>query len=357
MQTDFRRLEAVRYIAEETLRNMNDTEEKRCACRHLYGVAQSAALLALKRGLDPELAAVSGMLHDLYGYHTGISFLHGENGAEMARPLLRDMGLFTENERFTVLSAVFHHSDKSRRHGGYDELLKDADTLQHYLYNTAMPVRAEEAERLKSILSECSLPGTFPVAPGKETPCGNSPAADRRMMLAQIAESLASKNICGMPADREYLDICRYFPDRESWQALKGGWCAAFVYHCCVKAGFVLPIRYPGGVCRFAGVAAWPEWAKLSQNNFFHPAEELAFTPQRGDIVIYDRLLTDGPHDHTGVVLSADENTLSVAEGNADNQNVSAVVARARNEKIGGYIRIDNRYHYDYHGDFVLRKP
>ncbi|WAG63426.1 HD domain-containing protein [Clostridium estertheticum] len=62
------RIEILRKYIDEILLNMTDVEERRCAYLHLYGVAQSCALIALKRGENAELATMAGMLHDIYSY-------------------------------------------------------------------------------------------------------------------------------------------------------------------------------------------------------------------------------------------------------------------------------------------------
>ena len=158
------RLEEVRAIVDRVLLDMTDDVERRCAYVHLYGVSEFAAVLAIRRGIDRELAAVSGMLHDIYVYRTGIGALHDQNAAEEIRPIIRDMGVFDEDEQATIVSAVFHHSDKVHVHGPYDELLKDADVLQHYLYNPSFPVEPKRAARLRAILEELGLPCDFSVA-------------------------------------------------------------------------------------------------------------------------------------------------------------------------------------------------
>jgi putative nucleotidyltransferase with HDIG domain len=65
---------------------------------HLLGVSQLCALLAQRRGLDAELAAVSGLLHDIFRCRTGLNENHAHNSEEEARPYLRDLGLFTVEE-------------------------------------------------------------------------------------------------------------------------------------------------------------------------------------------------------------------------------------------------------------------
>ena len=52
-------------------------------------------------------------------------------------------------------------------------------------------------------------------------------------------------------------------------------------------------------------------------------------------------------HDHIGIVLSLDDDSLLVAEGNAGNKNVSDIIKRKRDDTIGCYIRIPSDYAYD----------
>jgi len=343
-----KRLESVRVLVDEMLIQMADAEEKRCAYLHLYGVSEFAAMLAQKRGHDPELAAVAGMLHDFYVYKTNIHEFHAQNGAEAVRPIIRDLGIFVKEEQKIILCAIFHHSDKNIINDVYDEIVKDADVLQHYYYNVGKTVHANKATRLKKILNELLLPCDFQQA--EEKYIGEVSCCDKRKMLADIAETLASKAIIGIPADKDYRDICRYWPDNNIHKVLRNGWCAAFVYHCCKKAGFTLPIRYPGGSCRFAGVYAWLEWAQLDDVKFFHSISENSYMPERGDIVVYEELISDKSNDHTGIVLSCEDSNMLVAEGNIDNKNHSGIIRRSRYDKILGYIRIDNNYKYKFSG-------
>ena len=46
-------------------------------------------------------------------------------------------------------------------------------------------------------------------------------------------------------------------------------------------------------------------------------------------------------------MLSCEGDMIIAAEGNADNENKSAIVKRNRLEKIAGYIRINNDYTYE----------
>ena len=52
-------------------------------------------------------------------------------------------------------------------------------------------------------------------------------------------------------------------------------------------------------------------------------------------------------HDHIGIVLSCERNSLLVAEDNADDKNVSGIITRKRNNTISCYVRIPESYKYD----------
>lgn len=148
------RLERVRQRVDEILRQQPDAEEGRSGFVHLYGVAAVGALLALKRGLNPELCSVAGMLHDIWSYKTGDPEDHAPLSAGEADRILQELGGFTDEERCIIGRAITHHSDKGAVDGPMDELLKDADVLQHYLYNTSAPVAASRQRRLSAVLSE-----------------------------------------------------------------------------------------------------------------------------------------------------------------------------------------------------------
>jgi HD superfamily phosphodiesterase len=154
---DLDRTEQVRQVVDEVLRAQPDDEERRCGFVHLYGVALSCALLARVRGLDPELATVAGMLHDLWTYKTGDPTDHGRRGAPLARQVLSALDCFAADEIDAVCTAVARHREKGDVHGPYDELLKDADVLQHHLYNVRLPPQHAEAARLAALRRELGI--------------------------------------------------------------------------------------------------------------------------------------------------------------------------------------------------------
>lgn len=151
------RVEKVREIIDEILLNMTDDEERRCAYLHLYGVSQACALLSLRRKENVELATIAGMLHDIYSYATMDSQDHAHKGAEMARNILNSLNIFSEDEKNMICTAIYNHSDKSIIHDSLDEILKDADVMQHVLYNPLFNIKKHEEKRFNSLKYEFNL--------------------------------------------------------------------------------------------------------------------------------------------------------------------------------------------------------
>ncbi len=151
------RIEKVREVVDEILFNMADNEERRCAYIHLYGVAQACALLAKKRKENEEVAVIAGMLHDIYSYAKMDTVDHAHKSAIMAREILESLNLFSDNEIDLICTAIYNHSDKLVVQGALDEILKDADVMQHILYNPLFDVKKHEKERYDMLMIEFGL--------------------------------------------------------------------------------------------------------------------------------------------------------------------------------------------------------
>jgi uncharacterized protein len=153
------RLEKLRQVVDEILRQQPDLEERRCGFVHLYGVAQTCALLAQKRGFDPLVCAVMGMLHDIATYRSGDPNNHARRSAVEAAVILKDTGGFSQEEIDQICQAISTHSAKDQVDGALAELLKDADVLQHYLYNIALPMQPDphRRKRYENIMAELAI--------------------------------------------------------------------------------------------------------------------------------------------------------------------------------------------------------
>ena len=166
-----------------------------------------------------------------------------------------------------------------------------------------------------------------------------------RAKLAEIAREKAQIPFHGYVNGQESnLDPIIHFFPKWNLKEADGLWCAAFVYYCCVEAGFDIPYRpQECTTCHLAGCIAWEEFAINDKQIEYHKGSE-DFVPDAGDIVIYDHVFDNREHDHMGIVLHKQENTILVAEGNI--HNMSGIIERPLDEHIRAYIRIPDGYQY-----------
>ena len=155
--TGINRLERVRVQVDTVLYAVEDKAWQRKFFVHLYGVAECAALLAKKRGLDAELAIVAGLLHDISAAKRGDYDNHCVLSAEMARNMLIEMGIFTVREMEQMYAAIFNHDFRDRTDAPFDEVLKDADILHPYLQSLVWPLNEPTKRRLESMMAELGM--------------------------------------------------------------------------------------------------------------------------------------------------------------------------------------------------------
>ena len=119
MDTEIRtdRIEAVREIVSGLLEQVPDVSLRASGYVHMFGVAEACVLLAMRRGEDIELAAAAGYLHDIATYTTGNAVDHAHRGSEMAKQILQEAGIFSQEEIGKICQAVFFHSDKKMENG------------------------------------------------------------------------------------------------------------------------------------------------------------------------------------------------------------------------------------------------
>ena len=151
------KLKELRKYINAELYKMEDEDERTAAIVHLNGVALAATMLAKKRGFDPEVAAMAGMLHDMHAYKTGSYDDHAHKGAELAREILTELALTTPEETDAICSAIYHHDDKLVTDAPFDELLKDADVISHTLNDPAKAIKDKEKARYESLCEEFGM--------------------------------------------------------------------------------------------------------------------------------------------------------------------------------------------------------
>jgi len=145
----------IKDLQKQVIKVLNDTEEPAKAMAHLHGVSLAAVMIAKKRGQDPELAAMTGLLHDLWAYKSGSYDDHAHLGADYARKVLGE--LTTPEETEIICSAIYHHDSKAEVDAPMDEILKDADVIDHSLSDPTKEVKAHEKERYVRLCAEMGL--------------------------------------------------------------------------------------------------------------------------------------------------------------------------------------------------------
>ena len=134
--------------------NMDDNQKRAAAIAHLHGVSLAAVMIAKKRGDNLELAAMAGLLHDLYAYKSGSYDDHAHKGAVYAGEVLKDLGITSKEETDIVCSAIWHHDSKAEIDSPMDEVLKDADVIHHSLGDPTKEVKEHEKERYEKLCRE-----------------------------------------------------------------------------------------------------------------------------------------------------------------------------------------------------------
>jgi hypothetical protein len=111
---------------------------------HIMGVVKLATLLANKRGLNPEIATITMILHDHGRILTGVWDGHDEISPPLVRRLLERLGDFTSEEIDQIVKLTRTHRHKDETGDPYEECIRDADVLDIYLGGTAGWTRAVE---------------------------------------------------------------------------------------------------------------------------------------------------------------------------------------------------------------------
>jgi uncharacterized protein len=141
----------------DTLISKENFDNTRVYISHMYGVARFCTLLAMKRKLIIELATTCGMLHDIHYMSGGIGDSHAIKGSKQAEAILRSMNAYSEDEISIITNSILRHTDKNAIHDPYDELLKDADVMDHCFYNADFPIADREVIRYRNLLKELNL--------------------------------------------------------------------------------------------------------------------------------------------------------------------------------------------------------
>ena len=151
------RIKDLQKQVNKVLEKLEDGDRRLKAASHLHGVALAAAMLAKVRGENAELATMAGLLHDLYAYKSGSYDDHAQLGADYARKLLDKLAVTSPEETDVICTAIRHHDSKAETNGPMDEILKDADVIDHSLSDPTKEVKPHEAARYARLCAELGL--------------------------------------------------------------------------------------------------------------------------------------------------------------------------------------------------------
>ncbi len=148
------RVETVQNYVKRFMEDVPDPYWRSKGVAHSFGVSLAAVLLAKKRGLDPECAAIAGLLHDLYAYQNQSYEDHAHKGAVLAGKILERLKVTDREETKMIVEAIFTHDDLDRLDTPFQELLKDADFIQNKMTNPNASIAPEQNARYERLSKE-----------------------------------------------------------------------------------------------------------------------------------------------------------------------------------------------------------
>ncbi|NHJ88016.1 MAG: HD domain-containing protein [Asgard group archaeon] len=133
---------------------------------HMFSMCQLSKLVALRRGLNPEFAAMTCAFHDIYTFIEGKTEDHGAKAEKYIREIVDEFNThkreslaeINEEETTHIIEIVRLHSDKnSISNDQYVELLRDVDSLDSYLHGTTPGRKSGRIPRCNRLLQEFNI--------------------------------------------------------------------------------------------------------------------------------------------------------------------------------------------------------
>lgn len=122
---------------------------------HATSCAQIGRMLAQKRQVDGELAALACALHDSGRWVSGRQEDHAPKGEELVRDFLKKQ-TFPIKDQELMVQAVINHSKKEEIGSPLEELVKDADILDCYWYGEVI-TKKFHVVRLHKVLRDLKI--------------------------------------------------------------------------------------------------------------------------------------------------------------------------------------------------------
>lgn len=166
-QLDVKRVNKIISMLFEEMKLLSDDERDLPVVwnvMHMYSSSQLAKIIALSRGIDIELAAIAGGIHDIATIVTKKTDGHAQKSEIYVRELIdkynnkwrEDLPVVTKEEENLLVNAIINHSYKeSYSEDKFIELLKDVDSLDRYLHG--VKTEGEYLIRCKRVLKELGI--------------------------------------------------------------------------------------------------------------------------------------------------------------------------------------------------------
>lgn len=131
---------------------------------HMYSSSQLAKIIALRRGMDMELASIAATLHDIAVIVSKKKDNHAERAEEYVRKAIKEfndkngekLGKINDEEVELLIKAISQHSNKEEYTDDlFVELLKDIDSVDRYLHG----IKSEGAyvDRCRQVFKELGI--------------------------------------------------------------------------------------------------------------------------------------------------------------------------------------------------------
>ena len=133
---------------------------------HMITAAQLMRLLAVARGLEPDISAIAGAIHDIASMESGRHENHAARSLDYIDALIGEFNdnnqdcIVTEAEIQLLKGIIPQHSDKTViSDNPYEEMLKDADALDRYFHG--IETRKADMPRLIKALAGVGIEAEF----------------------------------------------------------------------------------------------------------------------------------------------------------------------------------------------------
>ena len=120
-------------INEERMSDIDRIQDLDEAYDFIFDALCWSKILAARRKIDPDIAAIASVLQNVGKIVTGQHENHAESGYELAKQLLLSLNCFEPEEIKAIATSVRNHSRREITQGPLNEIVKDTAIYVRYL--------------------------------------------------------------------------------------------------------------------------------------------------------------------------------------------------------------------------------